>query len=152
MKKAILFAAFALIGMFGWIYFATPNSLAFGALQDPNSTANKVWLWIAGYVVTLVGVASGAGYRNLQKRQSPTIGSVREFISTIFLSTDFWMGLLGSPIVYGLILKSTERMSGAAFFVTALENGFCCTILINSLNPQSATAPPPPLPAVGEKT
>jgi len=151
MKKTILYATFALVGMFGWIYLTTPSSLSFGALQDPNSTSNKIWLWIFGYLVTLIGVASGSGYRNLQKQRSQTIGSIREFFGGIFLSTDLWMGLLGSPIVYGLILKSTEGMSRAAFFVTALENGFCCTILINSLSPKNDGVPQSPTPAIVDR-
>lgn len=143
MKRLFLYATLAIGGIAGWLYFATPSNLAFGGLQDPNSTTNRVWLWVLGYLITLGGVACGSGYRSLQKLQGQSIGSVRKFFGGVLLSTDLWMGLLGSPIVYGLILRSTTGMSHSAFFVTALENGFCCTILINSFTHNGHRTPQP---------
>jgi hypothetical protein len=84
MKKVFLFSTLALGGLLGWVYLANSSSLAFGALQDPDSTASKVWLWVGGYIVTLIGVSCGSAYRTLQRQQSQTVGNVARFLSNIF--------------------------------------------------------------------
>jgi hypothetical protein len=46
-------------------------------------------------------------------------------------SVDMWLGLAGAPIVYALVLQSTAGMTLPGLLVVALENGFCCLIVLN---------------------
>jgi hypothetical protein len=49
----------------------------------------------------------------------------------MFRSVDMWLGIAGAPIVYALLLKATDGMSMPGLLAVALENGFCCLIIVN---------------------
>jgi hypothetical protein len=61
------------------------------------------------------------------------ITNVPLFFKNVFTSIDLWMGLFGAPIVYALLWKSLEGGSVAGLTVIALQNGFCCTVIIANL-------------------
>jgi len=59
------------------------------------------------------------------------ISDLPQFVSRALRSVDLWMGLCGSPIVFLLLARANEGMSLPGMIVVALENGFCCLIIVN---------------------
>jgi hypothetical protein len=129
-----LFLLLALIGFLGWRYLIASEPLRFGANAAPEQQGTRVMIY--GYAITLLGVVLGSAYRELQARKQrgeTRITSLRDFAGAVFLSLDFWMSLCGSPLVYALIWKSMSGGNIAGLSTIALQNGFCCTVIISSL-------------------
>ena len=142
MKKLIVLLKIILpIAGFGlWWHLMSNEPVRFGGQEIPTE---KSWGVIAyGFLITLVGVFLGSGYRELQrqKESGKTNIVISEFFRNIFTSIDLWMGLFGAPIVYALLWKSIGDSSIAGLSVIALQNGFCCTLIASNLingKPQS---------------
>lgn len=120
-----------IIGIAGYWYLL-PRSASFGMFEGGDQ-ANLLRL-LLGFAATLVGVAFGSVFRGLGRLKAngvTTIENPRTFASETLRSIDLWLGLAGSPIVYALLLQSTNGMSLAGLLVIALQNGFCCLVLIN---------------------
>jgi hypothetical protein len=131
--KMFLYVLLASIGFFAWHYLVTAQPLRFGANETPET--QKVSVVIYGYLVTLAGVVLGSAYRELQARKErgeTQIGSVPAFAKSVVLSIDFWTSLCGSPIVYALLWRSLDGGNIAGLTVIALQNGFCCTMVISN--------------------
>jgi hypothetical protein len=131
--KVPLFVFLAVAGIVGWRYLIASEPLRFGANAAPEQQRTGVLIY--GYAITLVGVVLGAAYRELQARKQrgeTSITSPRDFLGAVFLSLDFWMSLCGSPLVYALIWKSMDGGNVAGLSTIALQNGFCCTVIISS--------------------
>lgn len=126
-----------MFGFLGWLYLIRSEPIRFGAISSPQ-TAN-MGIIAYGFVLTLVGVLLGSIYRALQKRLtfSDTIGDVKEFSKYVFSSIDLWMGLCGAPLVYAMLWKSLDGGGIAGLTVVALQNGFCCSVIIGGLMPNS---------------
>lgn len=132
--KIIVYLLLAVIGIVGWRYLIHSEPLRFGANAVPEQQTTGVMLY--GYAITLLGVVLGSAYRELQARKQrgeTRLTSVQEFAGSVFLALDFWMSLCGSPLVFALIWKSMEGGSVAGLSTIALQNGFCCTVVISSL-------------------
>jgi hypothetical protein len=140
--KIPLFWLLAIIGIVGWRYLLGSELLRFGANAAPEQPSTRVLVY--GYMITLVGVVLGSIYRELQTRKQrgdTSITSLRSLLASVFLSLDFWMSLCGSPLVYALIWKSMEGGNLAGLSTIALQNGFCCTVIIGSLISKPAQTP-----------
>jgi hypothetical protein len=140
--KIPLFLLLAIVGIVGWRYLLASELLRFGANAAPEQPGARVMVY--GYMITLVGVVLGSAYRELQTRKQrgeTRIKSPRSFFSAVFLSLDFWLSLCGSPLVYALIWKSMEGGNLAGLSTIALQNGFCCTVIIGSLISKPTQAP-----------
>jgi hypothetical protein len=125
--------ALLIAGFLGWCYLIGPQQIRFGANAIPQ--APNGWSIAYGYAMTVLGVILGSAYRELKTKRDRgerTISSVRDLGSSVFYSIDFWMSLCGSPLVYALILKQTDGGSFAGIAVMAIENGFCCTLIVNA--------------------
>jgi len=132
--KVGLYIVLAGVGFAAWRYIIIQQPLRFGANEAPQT--QNLGIVIYGYVVTLIGVLLGSVYRELQTRKErgeSSIGNVSEFLKSVFLSLDMWMSLCGSPIVYALIWKSLDGGNTGGLTVIALQNGFCCTMLLSNL-------------------
>lgn len=146
--KALTFCLLAVVGFLGWRYLIHSEPLRFGANAIPEQPGTPVILF--GYGITLLGVILGSAYRELQARRQRgliRLKSFREFLGSVFLSLDFWMSLCGSPLVYALIWKSMDGGNIAGLTTIALQNGFCCTVIISSLmakplSPTNSLDPP----------
>jgi hypothetical protein len=143
--KVTLFVALACIGFLVWRYLVTAQPLQFGANETPETQGLGTVLY--GYLVTLVGVVLGSAYRELQARKErgeTQIANVPSFAKSVLLSIDFWTSLCGSPIVYALLWKSLQGGNMAGLTVIALQNGFCCTMVISTFlkrGPDQAPVP-----------
>jgi len=128
-------AAAGCTGLAWWLMIQSPVRFGAVAVTEDDGMGRLVY----GYLVTLVGVVLGAAYRNLQIRREAgehEVGGVGQFLRTVFLSLDFWMGVCGSPLVYALLMRATEGGSMAGLTAIAIENGFFCTIVIRGLAPK----------------
>jgi hypothetical protein len=143
--KLIAFAGLAAAGFFGWNFIVMNQPLRFGANETPQTQSFGVILY--GYAVTLTGVLIGSVYRALQGLKEKDIKSVGDpgtFLKTMLSSVDLWMSVCGSPIVYALLWKSLDGGNIAGLTVIALENGFCCTMILNNFMKRGPAQSPAP--------
>jgi hypothetical protein len=134
----------ALVGMAAF-WFLVPRSASFGMFQQEGGGPNVARL-VFSFVSTITGVVLGSAYRQLRHLQSTgvnTISDMSRFTSDLTRSIDLWLGLAGAPIVYALLLQSTNGMSLPGLLLVALENGFCCLLIVNSFvgRTESSLAP-----------
>src|ERR1700733_3992428 len=128
--RLISLVAVVLIGLTITVWFVSHSDVpgASGAFQ---STAERTWASIAftaiyGFVVTLIGVALGAAYRRLVKLRASGVEKIRagQLIGDVLTSIDFQIGLVGAPIIYGILWQSLSDISLPGLTVIALQNGF----------------------------
>jgi hypothetical protein len=129
----LLRGVLAIAGFVGLALLLPVESLRYGAQDAPPPEAATVPILIVGYLMTAVGALLGAAYRYLQRLPGQTIPGLGALARDVFYSIDLWMGLVGSPVAFGLVLRSVDRVNVPGAIVLALENGFCCTMLVNTL-------------------
>jgi hypothetical protein len=116
---------------FGLFWFiVTPQQHGMWAVPDAHALRLLV-----GFAATLFGVLLGSAYRQLARlRESGVqrLASVRSFGVDLVRSVDLWMGLVASPLVYGLLVQSAEMMATSGLVIVALENGFCCLLVVEN--------------------
>jgi len=85
----------------------------------------------------LLGIFLGIACRRLiqMKNQGVAEVEIRGFFRGTLKQIDLWISLLGSPLLYGSILKSSVDLSLWPFLFFALQSGFSAYILINALLP-----------------
>jgi hypothetical protein len=131
MIRIIAAIASLLFGLGAYWYLA-PRSSSFGMFE--GAEAAGLWRFALSFLATIAGVICGSFYRelrNLQAKGETKITNPRGFLGDMFRSVDMWLGFAGSPIVYSLLLKATDGMSLPGLIVVALQNGFCCLIVVN---------------------
>jgi hypothetical protein len=129
------------VGAVIWFRLA-PGARAFGLFEKASS--EQIVRITVGYLATVSGVVLGSLYRQLRQLReagTPEVENPREFLSRAARSVDLWMGLCGSPIVFLLLARANEAMSLAGMVVVALENGFCCLIIVNGFIAKAEGAP-----------
>ncbi|OMP80126.1 hypothetical protein BW716_06435 [[Flexibacter] sp. ATCC 35208] len=123
----------------------TTHQQTFGAQSVPFQ--KNLLFAIYGFTVTLIGVFLGSTYRALQalrEKGITRIPNLKEFFIGLLCSVDLWIGIVSAPIVFALIWQSLATVNIAGLTVVALQNGFCCTLIIaNLVNNQTAAAHPP---------
>jgi len=145
MSKVIAFAATAISLLIGFLVFwyLLPKTPSFGMFGSDNDV--KLGRVLLSFSATILGVVLGSFYRQLRQLQTTgqtSIKKPRKFVGEMFRSIDMWLGLVGSPIVYALLLQSTSGMTLPGLLLVALENGFCCLIIINGFISKSEAAAP----------
>jgi hypothetical protein len=121
-----------IFGFFAYWYLA-PRNAPLGMFEgaDESGTVRI----IASFLATVAGVFLGSIYRELRRLQdagTKQIDNASAFAIGMMRSVELWMGLAGSPIVYALLLKTSDGMSMSGLVITGLENGFCCLIILNT--------------------
>jgi hypothetical protein len=125
-------AIVALVVGFLLYWYLAPRSASFGMFEG-NSNSGTLRLGLS-FGATVAGVILGSVYRQLRELQAQGTRKIENFgvfFGDVFRSTDMWIGLAGSPLVYALLLKSSDGMSLPGLLTVALENGFCCLLIIN---------------------
>ena len=135
------FLILPLLGVAGaviWFRMA-PGARAFGAFEQ--ASGEQILRITVGYLATVAGVVLGSLYRQLRQLRDAGIpeANLLEFLSRVGRSVDLWMGLCGSPIVFLLLARANASMSLAGMLVVALENGFCCLIIVNGFMSKAET-------------
>lgn len=98
--------------------------------------AERVGAAVLGFIATLTGVFLGTAYRKLSAIKAAgrdDVGKLKVFFRSLLGSVDLWMGLIASPLVFALLLQASAGMSLPGLLVVALENGFCCLLIAESL-------------------
>ncbi len=111
-------------------WFMVPRDTVFGVFEGAGR--GNVGRLILSFAATIGGVVLGSFYRQLRQMTSSTIDDVPAFLSHVLRSVDLWLGLAGAPVVYALLLQSTNGMSTPGLLLVGLENGFCCLIIVNA--------------------
>lgn len=72
------------------------------------------------------------------------------FLKASLRQTDLWIAFLGSPLIYGWILRTGADLAPGPFFYFALQSGFSAYVVLTALigseapEPAGSTAPTPP--------
>ncbi len=118
------------ISAFGYYYILGTEPMRFGAQEIPEDV--DILRLSIGFLVTLLGVFIGVTYGLLQKLKKEghaQIDSFKAFSLKIFYSTDLWIGFCGAPLVFALLMQSTQGATWPGLIAVALQNGFCCAII-----------------------
>ena len=129
---AIGVSALAVALGFAGFWYLLPKTTAFGMFEAAGEAhASRLLL---SFAAVLAGVVLGSVYRQLRKLQlqgAEMIDDVGAFAERMFRSVDMWLALVGSPIVYALLLQSANGMNLPGLLTVGLENGFCCLLLVD---------------------
>lgn len=115
---------------FAFFWWLVPGGDSFGFFE--GSESDWVRLSVA-FLSVVLGVILGSFYRQLKQLNSQRIESLRSFFANTFRSVDMWLGLVGSPVLFALLLRATDGISVEGMVIIGLENGFCCLLLLNGL-------------------
>lgn len=129
----------ALIGAIGYFYILGKEPMRFGAQEIPEDV--DILRLSIGFIVTLLGVLIGVTYgllQNLKKEGQAQIKSFKVFGAKIFHSTDLWIGFCGAPLVFALLMQSTQGATWPGLIAVALQNGFCCALIADRFIAQSS--------------
>ena len=129
--RLLVLPMLGLVGAVVWFRLA-PSARAFGLFEKADT--EQLLRITVGYLATVAGVILGSVYRQLRQMRDSGLSEIqnmRVFLGRAFRSVDLWMGLCGSPIVLLLLVRASEGISLAGMVVAALENGFCCLIIVN---------------------
>jgi hypothetical protein len=122
-------------------WMLVPRDASFGMFEQQGGP--NIARMAFSLVSTIAGVILGSLYRQLRQLQAAgtlIITNFSNFASNLLRSVDLWLGLAGSPIVYALLLQSTNGMSLPGLLLVALENGFCCLLIVNAFVGRTETA------------
>ena len=146
--KVTLYATAVPLGLAITIWFVSRSDLPGGSGAFQSATNSK---WAStlltaayGFGLTLTGVALGAIYRRLIKLRTAGVEKIGigQLLSDVLGSVDFYIGLVGAPIVYGLLWQSLADISFAGLTIIALQNGFTShAILDQFVSGRPAQAP-----------
>lgn len=130
-------------GLMITIFFVVRSSVptvqgAFG-VPGVSSWVVTVSTAVYGFLMTLIGVFVGAAYRRLIELRSKGVSSVRlrSIAKQTLRSIDFHIGLVGSPIVFGLIWQAIGDISVAGITIIALQNGFASHAVLERVVPHN---------------
>jgi hypothetical protein len=142
------------VGFVAYWYLA-PRNPSFGMFEGAETAG--IWRFVLSFLATIAGVVCGSFYRELRSLQAAGTNKIENssaFVAGMFRSVDMWLGIAGAPIVYSLLLKATDGMSLAGLLVIALQNGFCCLIIVNGFigraEQQNAVKPQAPADAAAK--
>ena len=130
-----------LAGIFLSVIAVALSFILFGLVSSPSTplgmmevTSELPLRSTLGFSATLLGVLLGVVYRELREVQATGEKrlKVRAFFRDIRRSINLWLGMVGAPVVFALLLKSSEGARLGGFLVMALEHGFCCSIILNA--------------------
>jgi len=130
MKRTTISTVLCLIGAAIFYFFAAQKSGAEirGAFEIPGapSYVSTILMASLGYITMVIGVALGSLYRLLiQKKSAGQQGAKwSTAISEAFRSLDFQIGIVGSPLIFGLLWQGISDLGTAQYLVIALQNGF----------------------------
>ena len=147
--RYVAFVAAAIAGLAITFWFVSRSEVpgASGAFQSAAAPKWTITLLTAGYgfCLTLIGVALGATYRRLIKLRSAGVDKIPfgKLIADVFSSVDFYIGLVGAPIVYGLLWQSLIDISLAGLSIIALQNGFTSHAILDQFVSSKPPAPTP---------
>jgi hypothetical protein len=111
-------------------WFLVPRSASFGMFEGSGGV--HVGRIAVSCGATVAGVILGSVYRRLRRLQAQgkdIVEDIPAFFSSAFRSIDMWLALVSAPIVYALLLQSTDGMSLPGMLLVALQNGFCCLLI-----------------------
>ncbi len=138
------------IGFAAWWYLLTPEPGTHGLTPGVKADSAAWWSYIVvGYLIMLVGIFLGIACRRLIERRNRGEAEIEifPFLRSTVRQIDLWASLLGSPLLYGGILKSGGDLSFGAFLYFALQSGFSAYVLVNALLGGTAGKQPVPNPA-----
>lgn len=129
--RAVAAIILLVVGGGGYIYFGTFESTLLGNFESAGTSG--LLRVVLGFMLTLIGTALGTAHRALSKLKdggANEIDNISVFLASVARSVDLWIGFSVSPIVFALLLSSTNGVAISAFCVIALQNGFFCHAVI----------------------
>lgn len=144
MKSLGAFASLCL-GFGVWWYLLDSERVTRGLAPGIKPDSVQWWSYIvAGYLIMLVGIFLGIACRRLIERRNQGEAEIEiiPFLQSTLRQIDLWVSMLGSPLLYGSILKTGADLSFWSFGYFALQSGFSAYVLINALLGGNSRTPP----------
>jgi len=137
--RRVCLAIAILVGFGITFYFVLrgSGSGASGAFGGTTPSLKDTMMTAAyGFTITLLGVTLGALYRRLIKLRDQGAERVPIFETLVgaLTSTDFLLGIVGSPVVFGLLWQAISTMPLAGITIIALQNGFASHAIVDQLS------------------
>ena len=135
------------VGAYGYFELLGEATIRFGSQEVPEQ--QPISRLIAGFLLTIVGVVLGVTYRNLQGMKQNGVAQVADFasfFSQLVRSIDLWIGFCAAPLIFALLMESTQGASWPGLIAVALQNGFCCALIADRIlasGGSPSTQPPP---------
>jgi hypothetical protein len=138
--KKSLAIALAILGLLIWLGYAYYYVLDFPLFltEGKDGVWRQILIIVYGYTTLVIGVFLGSVYRRLKRIGDEERVDIRAVIKSAITSTDFWLGMFASPVVYIILLQaiSLDTFSLPAFIaitLVGLQNGFVCNIVADTL-------------------
>lgn len=120
-----------------WSFLIAGSESISRLAPDETSSITVTWVGgiIFGFVVMVLGIFLGVACRRLIEIKNGGRESIdiMPFLFSNLKSTDLWISLLGSPLLYGSIIRTGAELSFGAFLYFALQSGFSAYVIITSL-------------------
>lgn len=126
--------ALVAVGIAGYYLLGDFDSRLLGSFEGSGATGPM--RAILGFLLTLLGTILGSVYRTLHSLREEgikEIPNILHFVKSVFRSVDLWIGFSVAPIVFALLLSSTNGVALSGFAVIALQNGFFCHAVVEKL-------------------
>jgi hypothetical protein len=128
--------AAALIGFGIWfvLYRGHSELLHFG-VNDEGLPASAWISFVSGYLALLIGSFLGVVCRDLIARRRKGQRSIQiiNVLKNSLSQIELWVSFLGSPLIFGWILRVGADLSFGAFMYFALQTGFSSYILLDAM-------------------
>lgn len=123
----------ACIGILIFFSGRVSESSLYGAF-DGSENGKPLVTALIGFITTVTGVFIGSLYRRLLKLKEGGAQSVnvKKLVPEVVTSIDLMIGLISSPIVFGLLWQSLESLQLSGLIVICLQNGFACNSVIGA--------------------
>ena len=146
-NSSIMPIGLAIVGLVFWVVYAAlvvTDAPKFLVGQSSLATPGaKAILIVYGYATLAMGVFLGAGYRELKERRAAGVKRInpRKLLGSILRTTDFWLGLFASPVVYAILLQAIDLnnasvASAIGLTLVGLQNGFVCQSIADAIRPK----------------
>jgi hypothetical protein len=128
-RKAILIAAIifgCIVSIFAAHLVTSGSGFIPRSGGGGETTLGKALTGIYGFTMLMVGVALGGIYRRLVDIKKQGVAQVqrRQLFSELGGSTDFLIGVVTSPVMFGMLWQTLGDISIGALTLVALQNGF----------------------------
>jgi len=139
--KFLIAGAFFLAGLVGYFLLGNFEPQMMGNFESEGM--DGILRVVFGLVLTVIGSLLGVIYRALiilKEAGKTKIDNWREFIGDILSSVDLWICLTVAPIIFALLLSSTNGVALSGYILIALQNGFFCHVVVERLRGQVSSS------------
>ncbi len=130
-RHTALSVACALLGAVLWYFVGWTKGTIFGFQNTPLTRDLPATL--IGFASVLAGVTAGSMYRHLSRLREKGRKNVgwRSLFREVNMSIDFKLAVVGSPIVFAVLVSVTQGIALPGLALFGIEHGFLSPIIVS---------------------